>query len=380
MRLSSGGIAMLGAILLSSVLSLGSVGLGKNAPLDKVLYDENIRANLEKKPSSPEQSKYEQKNSPLAETKACLLEHGSTFKVVELSNADDELLQIVKDHCTSMTSFSFVSVDSHSVTTAGLESLSQAATLQATLTSLSVTAPEVVLSDSLVQNLVNFRSLTELSLSGKWKVKAKSVVALLQAKAGLKQLSLTGLRIKPLIANAIGNLTGLARLSLSNCLALGQKKSDDYTALLSKLTSLQEISLGRCEMFSYEHCKILAKLSLRRLSIAGSTWMFNEGLKILCDSKKLQKSLEFLDLTNAQSIDTLGFEPLKKLSLKTLRLQNCLWFNDTSLSLLMQGALTESLEALELERVYISDSHISLLSKCRKLHTLMVQDSLSCPM
>lgn len=259
---------------------------------------------------------------------------------------------------------------SYNATTAGLEAFMASGSLQQTLTALDMGVDEAAFSDTFMQNLAKYVQLTELSLSGKNSATTQNTVALLQALVNLTKLQLSGMPVHSPMVAPIGQMQNLTTLNLANCTSLGKKHKSDYKHLLLNLKNLQSLTLGRALNFTYAQVHLIDKLSLKELSLA-DTMLLGYGVQKLCDSATLQKSLESLMLINETSIDNEGFEPLSKLSLKTLCLQRCPLFNDTSMTGIMKGNLAANLEALELEKVSLSDATIHLLEKCPKLNTLM---------
>lgn len=255
------------------------------------------------------------------------------------------------------------------VSSSSLEALVGSDSLLQTLTSLVLQANGAHLTNTFVQSLSQYTKMQTLHLSGLWSAKKSSVESLLQALSGLIELELSHLEIDTEHAALIGQMQNLTSLALSNCRLLGSKK-DDYKMLLANLKNLTELHLGQAENFTYEECHHITKLPLRYLRLSGTT-LSNIGLEILCNSKTLQKSLKSLALIDESSIDNVGFGPLQKLALTTLRLENCPWFNDTSMNLIMDGNLPKNLERIELEKVFLSDATMTSFAKCLKLHTMM---------
>lgn len=293
--------------------------------------------------------------------------HGQT-NVEELSvlGVDDASLNIIAEfpHLKRLTFFSY------NATAAGLEAFIASGTLQQTLTALDIGLDDASFTDTFMQSLANYTQLTELSLTGKNSATTQNTVALLGALVNLTKLQLSGMPVHSPMVAPIGQMQNLTTLNLANCASLGKKHKSDYKNLLVNLKNLQSLTLGRAMNFTYAQVHLIDKLSLKELSLA-DTVLLDYGVQKLCDSTTLQKSLESLMLINESSIDNDGFEPISKLSLKTLCLQRCPLFNDTSMVGLMKGNLAANLEALELEKVSLSDATVQLLEKCPKLNTLM---------
>jgi len=293
-----------------------------------------------------------------------MLNGQTNVEALSLAIGNDHILSLIGQY-SNLKCFNFTSYD---VTSSGLEAFIQSSTLVSTLTALNLDVDPVAFTDAFVQGLAKYMQLSELSLNGSWSATTDNVVALFQALTNLTKLELAGLAIRSAHVAPIGQMQNLTTLALTNCSKLAHNR--DYKTLFTNLTNLQVLTLGKATGFTYEQCHLIAKLPLKALSLS-DTLLYDDGLEKLCNSSTLQQSLESLMLINEESIDNSGFGPLQKLSLKTLCLEHCPWFNDTSMQLIMTGNLANSLEALELQKVYISDATIHTLEHCPKLNTLM---------
>jgi hypothetical protein len=258
------------------------------------------------------------------------------------------------------------------VSSNGLVTLLQSTTLLATLKNFELHSNGSYFNDDMLQALTAHTQLTSLTLHGYWDVSTTARQTLFQTLNQLKTLDLWGLAFTPDLCSAVGGLTWLTELRLDDCSRLFP---DDYTTLLQGLNYLQILHLRNSIYFNLNEANVptLLQKPLKKLSLTNCKYLWDTGLKNLCDNKNIQENLKYLEISGS-NISSDAFGAIGKLKLKTLRIDKCHHFNDASMRKLSDSKLTSSLEALELEKVSISDAVANKFDHFKKLNTLMIAE------
>ncbi|CAA7055915.1 unnamed protein product [Microthlaspi erraticum] len=164
--------------------------------------------------------------------------------------------------------------------------------------------------------------------------------------------------------------SNLTRLKLRGCREITDLGMESF-ARNSK--NLRKLSCGSCNFGAkglnaiLEHCKLLEELSVKRIR-----GIHESAEPILLGSSSSLRSICLKELVNGQVFESLvGSKTLKK-----LKIIRCLGNWDKVLG--MSGDENSSLTEIHLERLQVTDSGLSAVSKCRNLETLNILKTPEC--
>jgi hypothetical protein len=219
--------------------------------------------------------------------------------------------------------------------------------------------------------LAGLSRLNSLGLTGGWTIADQDLIALLSAKPGCASLTISGYPISQPILDQVTKMTSLQNLSLSDC-----SKVTDFSNFVQAQINLQTLLIGNSN-FQDEHLAVVSTYSnLNSLSLINSC--IYQGLKEFCSAPNMIKNLQYFYLSGSTEITSRSLGNLKNLSaLNTLRIENVSYFNDETLNELSSpnSSLGTNLTTLELTGVSISDRTVQNFSKLSKLSTLMLANT-----
>ncbi|ESQ45517.1 hypothetical protein EUTSA_v10011152mg [Eutrema salsugineum] len=162
----------------------------------------------------------------------------------------------------------------------------------------------------------------------------------------------------------------LTRVKLRGCREITDLGMEDFARNCKKL---RKLSCGSCNFGArglnamLEHCKLLEELSVKRIR-----GIHESAEPIQLRSSSSLRSICLKELVNGQVFESL----VATRTLKKLRIIHCLGNWDNVLQ--MNGDGNSSLTEIHLERLQVSDSGLSAISKCRNLETLHIVKTPEC--
>ena len=214
-----------------------------------------------------------------------------------------------------------------------------------------------------LQFLRSLKALETLDLSSCRTLTDQALEPLADIRASLLKLDLSKCHFTGTGLQHIAGSQKLIILNLNDCHGLLSKE----LLHLQNVDSLEHLYLNNCTMMDGKAIQFLTSMkSLLTLSCKGWKEFYSDDLRSLPQLRNLQ----FLDLSQCRKFNIEGLAHLKGLNLRTLKLSNSPWIDETLFSYLQP--LAHSLVELDLSfcpRLHDFGPHIaSLLGSVHTLH------------
>lgn len=257
------------------------------------------------------------------------------------------------------------------MTTQGLLTLFQSASLKTTLRKIKVVTDDdpskVSFNDAMLNTLANYKALQVINIGSNWQITEPNLLQFLEAQKNVLCLYLRGLALSPAVAAKIGEMNAMKILRVTDCSKLSTAA---IGALLHNKSNITHMSLNKVEDLAVDVLANLPKLNVLYLSGCG---MWNDEFDKFCSAPEMKKHLKELYLTDFPIVAAASLGNIKNLgALTVLRVDGCRKFNDDALRAILESPLKNQLTTLQLKDVTITEKSNKYLNDAANLKKLLL--------